>query len=55
MSGWLLFFLFLAIIGRPEGKAEGRGAVVALVASVALWAVVCLGLLAGALRTGGYL
>jgi hypothetical protein len=56
MSGWLLFFTFLALYSCPGGeKAAGGAAMAALVGIRLAWAAVTLGLPAGALRTGGYL
>ncbi len=56
MSGWLLFFTFLALVSCPGGeKATGKAAIAAIVGIRFAWAAVTLGLLAATLRTGGYL
>jgi hypothetical protein len=58
MSGWLLFFLFIAIAAMPtkirlRNVAAPSAAV--MVGLVVCWAAVVLGLLAGTLRSGGLL
>jgi len=53
MSGWLLFFLFLTVIGCPSATKEKRAAVV--VAGYVCWTIATVALAAAALRTGGYL
>jgi hypothetical protein len=55
MSGWLLFFLFLSLVGFPSSERTSTWSGATVVATSLVWGSVCLGLLAGALRTGGYL
>lgn len=54
MSGWLLFFLFLFVVGFPTRELDGRSTPTQVAAYIA-WAIGLVALVGAALRTGGYL